>query len=137
MDSLMHSEYLRTRGLNKGASDAPQTPASSAWKAMGTAWWVWAVGSMALAYRASKGYMDNTDPNRQRMKELKGVSAGMAKVKDAPVLIDNSKFNPAQTKGSLKPKKGEVKGRVELPKKTSHDSKAVTDDKDPYASALS
>jgi len=115
MDSLMHGEYLRTRGLDKGAAEEDMRPSSSLWKAMGAAWWVWAVGSMALAYRTSKAYMDQTDPARQRVKQLEDIARSQAKVNEAPTLINESKFNPAQTKGSLKPKKSQVKGLVSLP----------------------
>ncbi len=131
MDKLMYTEYLRTRGLPKTAKDENKhtKPASSLWRALGAAWWVWAVGSMAIAYRAGKGYMDSTDPNRKRVKELQEIAKSQAKLNENPILIGDSDFNPVSTLGALKPKKSVIRGAVDLPKK-------IVDSRDPYAAAL-
>jgi hypothetical protein len=52
-----------------------------------TMWWLWAVASFALTYKAAKAYGDSRDPNRRRVKQLKEVARDRAKVKDAPVLM--------------------------------------------------
>jgi len=54
------------------------------------AWWMWAVASFALAYKAAKGFGDNKDPNRRRVKELQEIASDRAKMKAAPVLMEMS-----------------------------------------------
>ena len=65
-----------------------------AMKGLEALWWLWAVAAFALTYRAAKTYGDIKDPARRRLKELQGVAAERAKVKNTPVLMEVSQQDP-------------------------------------------
>jgi hypothetical protein len=133
MDKLMYEEYMRTRGLNKESRDK-----NVKW-GVGTAafnmWLVWATMSLALAYSGSKRYFDKEDPKRQRMKELMDIAKEQSKIKETPMLINETTFNPTSA-ASLKPGKDSIKGRVFLPKKEKAKESIDVDTRDPYADVL-
>jgi len=68
-------------------------------KGVETLWWLWAVASFALTYKAAKTYGDLKDPNRRRVKQLKEIAKERAKSKEAPVLMDVSQMpTPPKTR---------------------------------------
>lgn len=153
INKLVHSEFARTRGLNKSAKQrsasdyfaGKETPGESASplgalgagltnpagaaRGMEALGWVVAAASLALGYTAGKTHMDTNDPARQRMKELKQIARDHARVKGAPILMDVSDL--PSTEGSIKQSKvKKPRTSVSLPGRTEVDAD------DPYANLL-
>ena len=99
-----------------------------------TMWWLWATAAFALSYAAGKRFSDSSDPNRIRLKEIEDIAKERAKVKDAPVLLDESSFSgaPALTGGLESPRKKSISSVPVQGIKT----KTPVDATDPYASIL-
>jgi hypothetical protein len=152
IDKLLYEEYKRTRGLDKmaytlgdaasdvkgrsnteAATDAMFSPAKVG--RMGASLYgIAALGLLTLAYKSSKDYMDENDPNRQRMSQLRKILDEKGKVRSAPKFADLSKLPKAT--GSA-PKSSASAG-VSLQRKSDNknpikDSKAAVDETDPYA----
>jgi hypothetical protein len=152
IDKLVYKEYLRTRGLEdpmdkKAAEEMLEEFAMIEKEAEGIfadvrhdvkSWWLlYAAATAVLGYKGAKAYFDKMDPNRKRIKELQEIAREKAKVKDAPVLMDESAF--PELEGAVKAKGGGRKLQsVGLPGKeqTKAPREALTDPKDPYANLL-
>jgi hypothetical protein len=99
-----------------------------------TVWWLWVAAAFALSYSAAKRYADKKDPNRERIKELGDISEERAKVREAPVLLDESSLTSAPTfSGSLEPPASRSIAAVPV---QGDKTKIPVDPKDPYASIL-
>ena len=164
VDQLLHSEYRRTRGLDKQAFTpaelADKYPESAHYRgqvgakepsligalarprgavqAAENLWWLWAAAAFALSYRASKVYSDNNDPNRQRMKQLEEVAQDRAKVRTAPVLMNESNLaGMTHAKPRPKPKPTtSVTVAPTPPASTAFADATPVDASDPYADLL-
>lgn len=145
MDKLVYDEYIRTRGLNKGLNkesaeedlNADKGPSANPLKAVTGLWWVYAAAAMALSYKAAKAWGDKNIPSRVRAESLIDLAKDQARIKDAPVLLNSSRFNPEETPGALKPGKSKMRVNVALPKEQLNpvEEKEV-DERDPYADIL-
>jgi hypothetical protein len=162
IDKLLYEEYIKSRGLDKTAEEdwitagghtysSGKLPASEGTTLAGNAMDIvgdpaqgWslakstmglvAMGLMALSYKASRNYMDENDPNRQRMKQLRSVIEEKGKVRSAPIFSDLSEFPEAPAKA----KKTSSGTSLQRKSETKNPIKSATpaDESDPYANLL-
>jgi hypothetical protein len=154
IDKLLYEEYKRTRGLNKTAAEAihsisgylpgnvPRTEMNSLGdyinpsnigRASLSLYILAALGIAGLSYKSAKGYMDNKDPNRQRLKELNTIMQDITRVKGVPKFTDLSYIDEELEKDKKKKQSVVPLGRREEAKKIPA---PLVDDTDPYAKLL-
>ena len=109
LDKLLYDEYNRTRGLSKTAGDPTKKWSEAGKKAYATLFSVLFIASLY----SSKKFLDNKDPNRNRMKELQALARERAKMTDAPIMFESSKF--PKDVSATKPKEREEQGPIGLP----------------------
>jgi len=157
IDRMIFKEIERTRGPQKEAEEpsrnrnfsdhAQEGGGSNVWGSAGkllhpgnlgqgimTVWWLWVAAAFALSYSASKRWADKKDPNRERLKELENISKERAKVREAPVLLDESSLTgvPAFSGSPAPPAPRSIAAVPVQGVKT----KTPVDASDPYAAIL-
>lgn len=108
LDALRATERAEILKQDKAAADKPDL---SLMKGISALYPVYFLGMLALTYRASKGYMDKTDVNRLRLKELAALMKEKAKVEQPPSFV--SVGDP--TVGALEAAKARTRTPVQLP----------------------
>jgi len=101
-----------------------------------TVWWLWVAAAFALSYSAAKRFADKKDPNRVRLEELENISKERAKVREAPVLLDESSLTSfPDFSGSPKPPPPPPRSIAPVPVQGVK-TKTPVDASDPYAAIL-
>lgn len=155
IDEALAEEFQATRGLgehNLLKSAQEDTMLGRTGSTIGTAatnplstlaviglpiYWMWVAAALALSYKASKDYFDETDPARARMGRLKEVARQRERVTSPP------KFNVSESLAELEAGGGATKDvpkerdltSVPLPEAETSAPTEV-DKRDPYASVL-
>ncbi|MHC4617937.1 MAG: hypothetical protein ACYTEQ_09310 [Planctomycetota bacterium] len=137
LDQLVYSEYMRTRGagdLDKEGSGIGDFLRKTT-KITSGVYLVWAAASFAIMYAASRRWMNENDPARQRMKQLEQESRRLAKIEQPPVLLSETAL--PELPGGVAAKRPEKKESVKLPGQAGGASPLpLIDQADPYGSLL-